>query len=49
MQEYLEYQEYLDKQEMRQRITELEIRLLALERYLGVKYKNCSEYTKEEK
>ena len=47
MQGYQEYQEYRDKQEIRQRITELEIRLSALERYLGVEYKNYSEYLKE--
>ena len=46
MQEFLEYRE---KQEMRDRIIELETRLSALTRYLGVEYKSYSGYMKEEK
>lgn len=49
MQGYREYTEYRDKQEMLKRIAELETRLSALTRYLGVEYKNNSEYMKEEK
>lgn len=41
-----EYQEERDKQEMWNRIFELETRLSALEKYLGVKYQNYSEYVK---
>lgn len=49
MQGYLEYKEYREKQEMLDRIIELETRLSALTRYLGVEYKNYSGYIKEEK
>jgi hypothetical protein len=43
MQEFLERR---DKQEMWNRIIELETRLSALTRYLGVEYQNHSEYVK---
>lgn len=46
MQEFLERR---DKQEMWNRIIELETRLSALTRYLGVEYKIYSGYMKEEK
>lgn len=41
-----EFMEYQDKQEMWKRIIELETKLSALEKYLGVRYQNYSEYVK---
>lgn len=43
---YKELMEYKEKREIWNRITELETRLSALTRYLGVKYQNHSEYVK---
>ena len=41
-----EYMEYQEKQDMWKRIIELETKLSALEKYLGVRYENYSEYVK---